>query len=112
MWDAQRRSYISVAAAIEMSLKQQALHLAALGLLLRLNLVEVGVVGCDWRPTKPPAGRIRSPLEWWRLRWGSTAAQRSDVDMDSTAEMMLQYLLLTYSYGTNYRKNRCMSRLL
>jgi hypothetical protein len=38
--DAQRRSHISVAAALEMSLKQQALHLAALGLLLRLNLVK------------------------------------------------------------------------
>jgi len=30
----------TVAAELEMSLKQQALHLAALGLLLRLNLVE------------------------------------------------------------------------
>lgn len=38
--DTQRRPHITVAAELEMSLKQQALHLAALGLLLRLNLVE------------------------------------------------------------------------
>jgi hypothetical protein len=38
--DAQRRSHISVAAELQMSLEQQALHLAALGLLLRLDLVE------------------------------------------------------------------------
>jgi len=40
LWDAQRRTHISVAAELEMSLQQQALHLAALGLLLRFNLVE------------------------------------------------------------------------
>ena len=40
MWNEQRRLHISIAAELEMSLKQQALHLAALGLLLRLNLVE------------------------------------------------------------------------
>src|SRR5689334_15928028 len=40
MWDVQRRSHISIAAALDMSLEQQALHLAALGLLLRFNLVE------------------------------------------------------------------------
>ena len=38
--DAQRRPHISVTAELEMSLQQQALHLAALGLLLRFNLVE------------------------------------------------------------------------
>ena len=38
--DTQRKPHIPVAAELEMSLKQQALHLAALGLLLRLNLVE------------------------------------------------------------------------
>ena len=40
LWNAQRRSHISIAAALDMSLEQQALHLAALGLLLRFNLVE------------------------------------------------------------------------
>ena len=39
--DAQRRSHISIATALDMSLEQQALHLAALGLLLRFNLVEL-----------------------------------------------------------------------
>jgi hypothetical protein len=39
LWDVQRRSHISIAAALDMSLEQQALHLAALGLLL-FNLVE------------------------------------------------------------------------
>jgi len=38
--DAQRRSYITVTAVLQMSLEQQALHLATLGVLLRLNLVE------------------------------------------------------------------------
>ena len=38
--EVERGSHISVTAELEMSLKQQALHLAALGLLLRLNLVE------------------------------------------------------------------------
>ena len=48
--DTQRRPHISVAAEWEMSLQQQALHLAALGLLLRLNLVEwelEGATGCQ-----------------------------------------------------------------
>src|SRR6516164_5063811 len=25
-----------------------------------------GVLGQEWTPTKPPAGRIRGPLVWWR----------------------------------------------
>lgn len=40
LWDVQRRPHISIAAALDMSLEKQALHLAALGLLLRFNLVE------------------------------------------------------------------------
>ena len=40
LWDAQRRPDISVTAELEMSLKQQALHLDAFGLLLGLDLVE------------------------------------------------------------------------
>jgi hypothetical protein len=40
VWDVQRRPHISIAAAFDMSLEQQALHLATLGLLLRLNFVE------------------------------------------------------------------------
>jgi hypothetical protein len=40
LFDAQRRSHISVAAVLQVSLEQQALHLAAFGLLLRLDLVE------------------------------------------------------------------------
>jgi len=40
LWDAQCRPHISVAAELEMSLQQQALHLAAFGLLLGFNLVE------------------------------------------------------------------------
>ena len=43
--DAQRRAHISVAAELEMGLKQQALHLAAFRLLLRLNLMERKVEG-------------------------------------------------------------------
>ena len=38
--DAQRRSHITVTTTLQMSLEQQALHLATLGVLLRLNLVE------------------------------------------------------------------------
>jgi hypothetical protein len=40
LWDEQCRAHISIAAALDMSLEQQALYLAALGLLLRFNLVE------------------------------------------------------------------------
>jgi hypothetical protein len=40
LWDAQSRPHIPIATAVEMSLQEQALHLAALGLLLRLDLVE------------------------------------------------------------------------
>jgi hypothetical protein len=40
LWDGQRGTHIAVAAELKMSLKQQALHLAAFGLLLRFNLVE------------------------------------------------------------------------
>ena len=40
LWEAQRRPHISVTAELEMSLQEQALHFAALGLLLRFNLVE------------------------------------------------------------------------
>jgi hypothetical protein len=40
MWDEQSRSHISITAALDMSLEQQTLHLASLGLLLRFNLVE------------------------------------------------------------------------
>ncbi len=43
-----RRSY-PVNKYLEMSLKQQALHLAALGLLLRLNLVERELEGATGR---------------------------------------------------------------
>jgi len=46
--DAQRRAHISVAAELEMGLKQQALHLTPFGLLLRLNLMEREVQG-GWR---------------------------------------------------------------
>jgi hypothetical protein len=43
--DAQSRAQISIAAELEMGLKQQALHLAPFGLLLRLNLMEREVQG-------------------------------------------------------------------
>ncbi len=38
--DGQSRSYVSVAAGLQVSLKQQPLHFAAFGLLLSLNLVK------------------------------------------------------------------------
>jgi hypothetical protein len=50
LWDAQRGPHIAVAAELKMSLKQQALHLAAFALLLRFNLVErelKGATGCQ-----------------------------------------------------------------
>jgi hypothetical protein len=71
-----------------------------------------GVVGCDWRPTQPPSARIPGPLVWRRWAWRNQAALRSGVGVGRAAEMALRYLLLTYSYGINYRKNRFMSRLL
>jgi len=56
LWDAPRRSHISVAAALEMSLEQQALHLAALGLLLRFNLVERELPGTSGKANSRAAG--------------------------------------------------------
>jgi hypothetical protein len=38
--DEQSRSHISIAATLDMSLEEQTLHLASLGMLLRFNLVE------------------------------------------------------------------------
>jgi hypothetical protein len=49
LWETKRRSHISVTAELEMSLQQQALYLAALGLLLRLNLVERQLEGAAGR---------------------------------------------------------------
>ncbi len=49
LWDAERRPDISVTAPMEMSLKQQALHLAALVLLLRFDLVERELEGATGR---------------------------------------------------------------
>ena len=43
--DAQSRAHIPVAAELEMGWKQQALHLAPFGLLLRLNPMEGEVQG-------------------------------------------------------------------
>jgi len=40
------------------------------------------------------------------------ATQTSGVGMDRAAEIVLQYLLLTYSYGINYRKIELVSRSL
>ena len=83
--DTQCRSHISVAAELEMGLKQQALHLTAFGILLRLNLMEwelESARGCQpslqrgefeggW--SGDDGGRGRLPLqarEWsWIARW-------------------------------------------
>jgi hypothetical protein len=45
-------------------------------------------------------------------RCGSPGTQTSGVGMDRAAEIVLQYLLLTYSYGINYRKIKLVSRSL
>jgi hypothetical protein len=39
-WKVQRRSHISVATILQVGLEEQALHLAAFGLLLGLDVVE------------------------------------------------------------------------
>src|ERR1035438_4194274 len=47
MLNEQSRSHISIAAVLDMSLEQQALHLAALGLLLGFNFVERKLQGVN-----------------------------------------------------------------
>jgi hypothetical protein len=75
--DAQRWSYISIAALPQMSLEQQALHFATLGFLLDLNLVERELErGAGGQP-RLDAGELQSrwcgldfgQLYDWELAW-------------------------------------------
>jgi hypothetical protein len=66
--DAQRGSYVSVAALLQVGLKEQALHLAASRLLLTLNLVEGELKG---------AAGTQPGLEQCELDSGGRGAGRS-----------------------------------
>jgi hypothetical protein len=81
LWDTQRGSHISVAAELEMSLQQQALHLAPPDLLLRLNLIERELEGVARRQPSfqrsefeggwsgDDDGRMSLPLKGWEWSW-------------------------------------------
>ena len=67
---AQRESHISVAAMLQVSLEEQPLHLAAFGLLQRLDLVEgelEGAAGCQ-------SGLEQSEFESGRCGVGGSGA--------------------------------------
>ena len=80
LWDTKRRSHIAVTTELEVSLKKQALHLAALGLLLRLNSVEWELEGVMSRQPSlqrselkggrsSDDGRMNLALKGWELGW-------------------------------------------